>query len=431
MLQVSEKSCAYCKAKGWRGIGHTVNECFTKKREMNNRDNHRRSRGSAKRARITGEDDGIYIDMIHVKLTSSTAIIGCYEYDTAASHHTSHDLHRMYDLHDVHLKVTAHDGATTFCKKQGTLILWHNGKEMHLHETLYDPSFSNLISGQRIKGKHILTIHDDHAELGIGQKVIYRMTRDRNGALWIQPDDSSYVQYVAGASNPVYDLHKRYGHIAYDALRALPECPPFTQKPYCQACEKGKATKPVSEAQENPRRTIRPLERIHADLVGPITPTSMGTQCKYLLVVSDDYSRYIMTRPLQKKSQTAEILLELIKTIENMAQPYRVHQLQADWGGEFRNHILDVVRKQGIIYKDTVPGHSETNAIAERANRTIMTMSRTALVVTCFDYGIKDKLSPRSYRARLTGYTATYTGCHWPHESSEKTKNPYLTVRQR
>ena len=66
VLQISEKSCAYCKAKGWRGVGgHTANKCFTKNREMNNRaiqnqelrrDNYRRSRGTAKRARTTNEE---------------------------------------------------------------------------------------------------------------------------------------------------------------------------------------------------------------------------------------------------------------------------------------------------------------------------------------------------------------------------------------
>jgi hypothetical protein len=30
----TSKQCDYCKEKGWRGIGHTESECFTKKREQ-------------------------------------------------------------------------------------------------------------------------------------------------------------------------------------------------------------------------------------------------------------------------------------------------------------------------------------------------------------------------------------------------------------
>ena len=32
------KLCGYCRAKGWRGMGHIQSECFTKRREMRNRD---------------------------------------------------------------------------------------------------------------------------------------------------------------------------------------------------------------------------------------------------------------------------------------------------------------------------------------------------------------------------------------------------------
>jgi hypothetical protein len=145
----------------------------------------------------------------------------------------------------------------------------------------------------------------------------------------------------------------------------------------------------------------------------------------------------------------------------------RVHQVQADWGGEFRNNNLkEKLRKRGIVFKETIPGHSETNAIIERTNRTIMTINRTLILATnggipkerwdkaagwsaytknrvphktldgksplevllpekdiikarenlrpfgqkvfCFDYDVTDKLSARSFEARIVGYTHTH-----------------------
>ena len=138
-----------------------------------------------------------------------------------------------------------------------------------------------------------------------------------------------------------------------------------------------------------------------------------------------------------------------------------------------------------MIRKETVPRDSETNAIIERANRTILDMSRTAIIaaelpkslwykasdwaaytknriphkalggkgpieiflqkvavlqrqilrpfsqrVTCYNYEVTDKLSSRSYKARIIGYTATY-GTYWVIDSPARTriaKNAVLVI---
>ena len=56
-------------------------------------------------------------------------------------------------------------------------------------------------------------------------------------------------------------------------------------------------------------------------------------------------------------------------------------QIQADWGGEFRNTELSTwCKKKGIQLKETVPRHSETNAIIQRLNRTLQDMARTVMI---------------------------------------------------
>jgi len=72
----------------------------------------------------------------------------------------------------------------------------------------------------------------------------------------------------------------------------------------------------------------------------------------------------------------------------------RVSQVQADWGGELQNTDLEKELKQrGIISKETVPRHSETNAAIEGANRTIVTMSRTALIGAGLPRGLWNRVS--------------------------------------
>jgi len=83
---------------------------------------------------------------------------------------------------------------------------------------------------------------------------------------------------------------------------------------------------------------------------------------------------------LRTKDKTTDNLVEIINALEK-ASTHQVSQIQADWGGEFRNKELATELKQrGIILKETVPQHSETNAIAEKINRTIFTMNRTAII---------------------------------------------------
>lgn len=300
------------------------------------------------------------------------------------------------------------------------------------------------------------------------RKTLYKMIRDEDGGNWIKPEeDKGTVASVEAAR----DLHERYGHISYDTLRTLPNFPkiPKAQNPRYEPCQKGKATKPPARTDQkrgkNSIRTSQPLERLHADLVVPINPMTPGKQYRYLLVIVDDYSRYMVVKALQKKSQTREVLMSIITSLETACNYGKVKAVQADWGGEFRNKELEEeLRQRDTLMKETVPHHSETNPVVERVNSTIFTMNKTFIAqsglpkgmwdktslwsayvenrlphrtlggdspirkmfiesnleeqrrnlwkfgekVIYFDYQVTDKLSARSYEGRIIGYTHTY-----------------------
>jgi transposase InsO family protein len=61
----------------------------------------------------------------------------------------------------------------------------------------------------------------------------------------------------------------------------------------------------------------------------------------------------------------------------------KVSQIQADWGGEFQNkNTQQACECKGIISKETIPHHSETNVAIERAIRRITTIARTTLIAS-------------------------------------------------
>ena len=207
--------------------------------------------------------------------------------------------------------------------------------------------------------------------------------------MWIIPEDREGDQrpnvatdtYVSVNKTTLMDLHERYGHISFDTLKTLPEGQKYHGKPVpkCEACLAGKSTKPPAKKGEKPIRSEQPLERLHVDLIGPFTKEWLGK--KYVLTAMDDYTRYCTAIPIKAKSDTQGALKAWIKMLETQCSPQKVIQLQADWGGEFRNTELSSwCKKKGIQLKETVTRHSETNAIIERLNRTLQDMARTAMI---------------------------------------------------
>jgi transposase InsO family protein len=80
---------------------------------------------------------------------------------------------------------------------------------------------------------------------------------------------------------------------------------------------------------------------------------------RYILVM-DDFSRYCTAIPLKNKvgSEAATVLMKFIEQLETMTKQ-KVSQIQADWGGEFRNKDTQkACESKGIILKEMIPHHS-------------------------------------------------------------------------
>ena len=419
----SSKKCGYCiKVKGWKGIGHIESECRTKRRERptttevkkidnkpyeESEDEFELDQG----ARITEINSNRRSTRIHMIRASKVEQnrTGQYEFDTGAQVHTTNELWRL-DPESLRpgRTITACNGTKTTALNEGTLRMKHNGKDIILKNVLYHPSFYNLISGQRISGDFDIKGRGNSVDVHINGEILYHAERDNNGTMWIKPTDT----YVPVNKVTLMDLHERYGHISFDTLKSLPA---VAQKyhgkaaPKCEACIAGKSTKPpAKKAEKTEIRSNQPLERIHADLIGPFYKEWLGK--KYVLTAMDDYTRYCTAIPIKAKGDTKGALRAWIKMLETQCSPRKVIQLQADWGGEFRNTELSTwCKKKGIQLKETVPRHSETNAIIERLNRTLQDMARTAMISS----------ELRSWGDAIQW--AAYTKNRIPHKSVQKT----------
>ena len=154
---------------------------------------------------------------------------------------------------------------------EGTLEMIHNGHQIILKNVLYHPSFYNLISRQRVPGIELQNC--EGLKVLTNGEVLYSVDQDTFGTMWIKPDNNQPTStYVPVNKVTLMDLHERYGHISFDTLKTLPEVKEKYHgktPPKCEACMAGKTTKPPARKAEKPIRSNQPLERIHADLIGP------------------------------------------------------------------------------------------------------------------------------------------------------------------
>jgi len=103
---------------------------------------------------------------------------------------------------------------------------------------------------------------------------------------------------------------------------------------------------------------------------------------QYICTLIDEYSWFTMLRSLTSKAEAPAALLDMIAAMETQTGR-KAKNLKTNNGGEYRSaELLRHLQAKGISLKETVTCHSQNNTIAERTNRTIVTMARTALLHT-------------------------------------------------
>jgi transposase InsO family protein len=86
--------------------------------------------------------------------------------------------------------------------------------------------------------------------------------------------------------------------------------------------------------------TERPCEPLHMDLVGPARVRSAAGKW-YVLVVVDDYSRYVWVFFLEEKGETFGFVRDLVLRLRNERHGYAIRAIHSDNGSEFRNSSFE------------------------------------------------------------------------------------------
>lgn len=140
----------------------------------------------------------------------------------------------------------------------------------------------------------------------------------------------------------------------------------------CYVCQTVKiSNQKPSGLLGNPPVASRIFEVIHVDFQGPFPASSGGRRNKYLLVVEDEFSKWLELFPMTKA--TAKKVADKLED-EVFCRFGAPSTIVSDNGSQFTSKILKKLCKEWNIHHAFISVYHPQPNISERANRTIKTM---------------------------------------------------------
>ena len=141
----------------------------------------------------------------------------------------------------------------------------------------------------------------------------------------------------------------------------------------CDFCRKYKKDRvPKIPVLRSPH-VVRPWQRVHADLVGPLPLTDAGN--RYILTLTDALTRYgiAVAIPNKQADTVARAIFEKVFCVYGV-----IEQLVTDNGGEFTGQAIDLALKYMKVKHHKVTAYRPSaNGLVERFNKQLMEILRS------------------------------------------------------
>lgn len=343
--------------------------------------------------------------------TSSSWII-----DSGATHHLCNDktLFSTLGRLGTEINVALGDGSVVPAPASGTLTLRLSTGASIVLEALYAPKLrQSLISVSKLALAHQIVFgskecHLNGELLGIYKNGVYELA----GAV---SKEIARASVAAVSKAPTKERwHQRLGHLGDKAVKALlkmhstlpsavsnavsdadlsdvdsslqPALTPnsettLTSDSLCVVCVKAKHQRKIQRAPV--AHVTRPLELIHSDLAGPITPPSSSGK-RYFILYIDDFSRVASVFFLRGKSaeEVTSVFQEFKASMEKRYPDYPITRFRCDNGrGEYDNSLFrGILRVSGIRFEPSPPYTQHKNGVSERMIRTLTTKARAMML---------------------------------------------------
>jgi transposase InsO family protein len=402
--EVDRDRCRYCNKKG-----HWARECRKKQRDEAaaaahlTQEEERGDDGPALHmatvieldaaptaALLTGEQVFLNEERARVELRRSPRDTDeAWYLDTGASNHMTGDDMVFAELDkSVSGKVRFGDGSVVDICGRGTVLFAIDGeRHRELSGVYWIPKLkSNIVSIGQLDELGFPT-HVEHGFMSVHDQdkvLIAKVPRTRNRLYVAHLQIVQPVCLSVHAKDEAWRWHQRFAHQGFDGLQRMSRqglvrgLPPIDHvEQLCEACIAGKHRRAPFPAAAK-FRASRPLELVHGDLCGPISPATPGGK-RYFLLLVDDYSRFMWLVLLRTKDEAAAAIRRFKAQAEaESQQPLRV--LRTDRGGEFTaTDFAEWCADRGVKRHLTAPYSPQQNGVVERRNQTIIGATRSML----------------------------------------------------
>ena len=143
----------------------------------------------------------------------------------------------------------------------------------------------------------------------------------------------------------------------------------------CSTCIQGKMVEYRNHSADE--KVSKPLELVHSDLAGPITPCSKEGS-KYAILFTDDFSGVIFVYFLRNKNDATKATAKFLSDVS----PYgTIKRLRTDGGTEYTcKEFQNLLIENKIHHEKSSPYSPHQNGTAERQWRTLFEMARCLLL---------------------------------------------------
>ncbi|WVZ49092.1 LOW QUALITY PROTEIN: hypothetical protein U9M48_000473, partial [Paspalum notatum var. saurae] len=299
--------------------------------------------------------------------------------DTGASNHTTGSRAAFASIDAGTVRFG--DGSVVQIEGRGTILYeCKNGEHRALPSVYFIPRLTaNIISiGQLDECGH--PVHIDQGVMRICEEdghLLAKVVRGPTRLYMLELCIARPVCLAAHDGEDAWRWHARFGHINFAALRKIGKEELVRGLPVCEACLAGKHRRALFPSRAL-RRATRPLELLHRDLCGPISPPTPSGN-RYFLLLIDDYSRFMWLVLLPTKDG-ASAAIKHIQAAAERKSGEKLGALRTDRGGEFTAVDLnDYCAELGVGRELTTPYSPQQNGVVERRNRSVVGTARCML----------------------------------------------------